>query len=73
MLASRWKKIFSLAETEYLTVLDEWEVPRHQLSITSASLGSGQFGIVKMGTFRSRDEKGEYIDLPVAVKVLRGK
>ena len=64
---------YSLAVSEYLTVLDEWEVLRDQLSITSTSLGSGQFGIVKMGTFRTNDEKGEDIDLPVAVKILRGK
>jgi hypothetical protein len=35
-------------------------------------LGSGQFGIVKKGTFRTHDENGEDIDLPVAVKTLKG-
>lgn len=56
-----------------MTVIDEWEMPRELLSITSTKLGSGQFGIVKKGTFRTRDANGENIDIPVAVKVLRGK
>ena len=63
--------IYHVVESEYLTVLDEWEVPRDKLSITSTSLGSGQFGIVKKGTFRITDENGEDIDLPVAVKFLK--
>ncbi|CAB4002293.1 fibroblast growth factor receptor 3-like, partial [Paramuricea clavata] len=61
------------AASEYLTVLDEWEISRDQLSVTSMGLGSGQFGIVKKGTFRTHDENGEDIDLPVAVKTLKDK
>lgn len=45
---------------------------RELISITSTRLGTGQFGIVKKGTFRTRDENGEDIDLPVAVKGLKG-
>ncbi len=66
-------KNYGLVESGYLTVLDEWEVPRDQLSITSTSLGSGQFGIVKKATFHTRDEHGEDTDLLVAVKFLKGK
>jgi hypothetical protein len=65
--------IYHLVESDYLTVLDEWEVPRDKVSVTSTSLGSGQFGIVKKGTFRTNDENGEDIDLTVAVKFLKGK
>ncbi|XP_028419198.1 myoblast growth factor receptor egl-15-like [Dendronephthya gigantea] len=61
----------SFEDSEYLTVIDEWEMPREVLSITSRKLGSGQFGIVKKGTFRRSDANGENIDIPVAVKVLR--
>ena len=64
--------LYPLVASEYLTVLDEWEITREQLSVTSMGLGSGQFGIVKKGTFRTHDENGEDIDLPVAVKTLKG-
>lgn len=67
-----WQKLITLLEFDYLTVLDEWEVSRELISITSTRLGTGQFGIVKKGTLRTRDENGESIDLPVAVKVLKG-
>lgn len=67
------RKKFLLVECEYLTVLDEWEVSRDNLSVTNTSLGSGQFGIVRKGTFKTQDENGKNIDLPVAVKLLRGK
>lgn len=63
--------ILSFIDSEYLTVLDEWEVPRDNLIITSKKLGAGQFGIVKKGTYKTSKD-GKLCDKTVAVKVLKG-
>ena len=58
------------SEISYVTVLKDWEISPNCLHLLGKTLGAGQFGIVKQGSYTAPGNDNPEL---VAVKMLKGK
>ena len=50
---------------------EKWEIEREKLELGNL-LGRGNYGVVYKGMFETENEDGEMIEIPVAVKTVKG-
>jgi len=50
---------------------EKWEIDRTKLHV-GAVIGRGNYGIVHQGIYDNQDENGEWTEMPVAIKTVKG-